>query len=48
MKEIIEEYGGIIWAALAAVFAISVLSAILFPGNPLYTAVHNLWTASLP
>lgn len=47
MKEMIEEYGGIIWAALAGAATIGILSAILFPGNPLYTSVHELWTASL-
>ena len=48
MKEMIEEYGGIIWAALAGAAAIAILAAILYPGNKIYTLVHNLWTASLP
>lgn len=48
MKEILEEYGGIIAAVITSLIIIGLLVAMFTPGNPIYDAVQGLLTASMP
>ena len=47
MKEILEEYGGII-AVITALIVVGLLFAMFTPGNPIYDGVRDLLTASMP
>lgn len=44
MKEVIEEYGGIIAAGLGGAVIIGILALIIVPGSP----VNNLLVAVMP
>ena len=48
MKDILEEYGGVIAAALTAAGILALLVLIMHPGNPLGDGVRNLLTATMP
>ena len=44
MKEVIEEYGGIIAAGLGGAVIIGILAMIIFPGSP----INKLLVAVMP
>lgn len=48
MKEMLEEYGGIIAAVITALVIVGLLFAMFTPGNPIYDGVRELLTASMP
>ncbi len=48
MKDMLEEYGGVIWAGLGASAIIGIIGLALNPGNQIYNSVTTLLIGVIP